>query len=281
MPLRVTMLDGRAFDLMDTVKSKLPFGTIAAGAGATVIMLVGAVMEGSPIMGFFNIPAILIVFGGTIGATMATFGLETFMGIGKGFMMAQKAESPNWAKAAQDLVSAADLARREGMLRLEKEAQESSDPFLSTCYQLLADGADPSVMREILWAEAESEHHKVKTYSEIFNTAGGYSPTMGIIGTVMGLTHALQLLDQMDKLGGAIASAFMATLYGVASANLLFLPTGGRLGELGKEQESYREFQISAIMSIQRGDNPRQVAEKLAAMAPVDLDPEELRGKAR
>lgn len=266
---------------MDTVKSKLPFGTILAGSVGLCIMLLGAFLEGSPIMGFLNLPAFLIVGGGTVGATMATFGLETFMQIGKAFMTAQKAESPDWEKAAAELVNAADLARREGMLRLEKEAQSTSDPFLATCYQLLADGADPSVMREILWAEAETEHHQIKVYAEIFNKAGGYSPTMGIIGTVMGLTHALQLLDQMDKLGGAIAGAFMATLYGVASANLFFLPTGGRLQELGKEQEAYREFQISAIMSIQRGDNPRQVAEKLAAMAPVPLDPEELRGKAR
>lgn len=266
---------------MDTVKSKLPFGSIVAGVGGLCIMLAGAVIEGAPIAGFFNIPALLIVGGGTMGATMATFGLETFMQIGKAFMTAQKAESPDWEKAATQLVQAADLARREGMLRLEKEAQSTTDPFLATCYQLLADGADPSVMREILWAEAETEHHKIKVYAEIFNKAGGYSPTMGIIGTVMGLTHALQLLDQMDKLGPAIASAFMATLYGVSSANLFFLPTGGRLQELGKEQEAYREFQISAIMSIQRGDNPRQVAEKLAAMAPVPLDPEELRGKTR
>jgi chemotaxis protein MotA len=264
---------------MDTVKSKLPFGAAIAAGGGLALMLLGAFLEGAPITGFFNIPALLIVGGGTIGATMAAFGLETFITVGKGFMVAQKAASPDWEKAAKNLVSAADFARREGMLRLEKEAQSATDPFLALCYQLLADGADPSVMREILWAEAESEHHTIKTYAEIFGKAGGFSPTMGIIGTVMGLTHALQLLDQMDKLGEAIAGAFMATLYGVAAANLFFLPTGNRLAELGKEQESYREFQIAAIMSIQRGDNPRQVAEKLAAMAPIPLDADELRGK--
>jgi len=143
----------------------------------------------------------------------------------------------------------------------------------------LADGADPSVMREILWAEAESEHSQIKIYAGLFEKAGGFAPTMGIIGTVMGLTHALQLLDKPDELGPAIAGAFMATLYGVSSANLFFLPTGTRIDELGKEQEAYREFIIAAIMSIQRGDNPRQVAEKLAAMAPIPLDAEELRGK--
>jgi len=264
---------------MDTVKSKLPFGSIIAGVVGLGIMLMGAVIEGAPIAGFINIPAILIVGGGTIGATLAAFGLETFLTVGKAFMTAQKAAEPDWDKTARNLVHAAELARKEGMLRLEKEAQEATDPFMALAFQLLADGADPSVMREILWAESESEHAKLKTYAGIFEKAGGFSPTMGIIGTVMGLTHALQLLDKPDELGPAIAGAFMATLYGVSSANIFFLPTGTRIAELGKQQEAYREFIIAAIMSIQRGDNPRQVAEKLAAMSPIPMEAEELRGK--
>ena len=264
---------------MDTVKSKLPFGSIIAGVVGLGVMLSGAIIEGSPVAGFLNIPAILIVGGGTTGATMAAFGLETFLTIFKAFMTAQNAAQPDWDKTARNLVHAAELARKEGMLRLEKEAQEASDPFMALAYQLLADGADPSVMREILWAEAESEHATIKTYAGMFEKAGGFSPTMGIIGTVMGLTHALQLLDKPDELGPAIASAFMATLYGVSSANLFLLPTGTRIAELGKQQEAYREFVIAAIMSIQRGDNPRQVAEKLAAMSPIPMDAEDLRGK--
>lgn len=266
---------------MQQSKPKVPFITIAAALGGFVIMLLGAYLEGSPIMGFLNLPAFLIVGGGTFGASLAALGLERFMQIGKAWLHAQQYAAPDWATTAESLVRAADLARKEGLLRLEDEAKNTDDEFMQMCFQLLADGVDPAVMREILWAKIESEHHHVKGYSEIFEKMGGFAPTMGIIGTVMGLTHALQLLSQPEKLGPAIAGAFMATLYGVASANLIWIPTSDRLKAIGEEQKDYRGMMVAATMSIQRGDNSRQVADKLASMSPVPLDPDALRGKSR
>jgi chemotaxis protein MotA len=191
-------------------------------------------------------------------------------------MTAQRGAPPNWAGTASALVAAAAVARKDGMLAMEQQAKEVSDPFLEMAYQLLADAPDPAVMREILWAKIESEHHEMKEYAEIFEKMGGFAPTMGIIGTVMGLTHALQLLNEPTKLGPAIAGAFMATFYGVSSANLLFTPTSDRLKGLGKERKEYRGMIVAAVMSIQRGDSPRQVAEKLASMSPVELDADDM-----
>jgi chemotaxis protein MotA len=263
---------------METIKPKLPFGTIVAGLGGLVVMLLGAFLEGSPLMGFLNLPALLIIAGGTSGATMAAVGIERFLKIKTAFMTAQQAASPDWDATARRLVSAAEIARKNGVLKLQEEVSTTNDPFMAMAYQLLADGTEDSIMRETLWARIESENNELKEYSEIFEKMGGFAPTMGIIGTVMGLTHALQLLNEPTKLGPAIAGAFMATLYGVGSANLMWTPHADRLKALAKERKSYRGMIVAATMSIKRGDSPRQLAEKMAAMAPIALDPEELRG---
>lgn len=264
---------------MDTLKPKLPFGTIIVALAGLAVMLVGAMIEGSPIMGFLNLPAFLIIAGGTTGATMAAVGVERFLTIKDAWMSAQQAASPNWENTARELVSAADIARKEGMLALEGKVKDTSDPFMASCYQLLADGVDQNVAREILWARIETEAGELKEYATIFEKMGGFAPTMGIIGTVMGLTHALQLLDQPELLGPAIAGAFMATLYGVASANLLWTPTCDRINAAAKERKEYRGMIVAATMAIHRGDDSRSVAEKLCAMSPVPLDAESLRGK--
>lgn len=266
---------------MDTVKPKLPFATILAALGGFAIMLLGAFLEGSPLMGFLNLPAFLIVIPGTIGATIAAGGVEKFLTIKDAWMTAQKAAPSPWEATATRLVAAAEIARRDGMLKLEEQARETTDPFLQTCYQLLADGTDPAVMREILWAKIESENGNLKEKGDLFEKMGAFAPTMGIIGTVMGLAHALQLLDQPEELGPAIAGAFMATFYGLGTANLLWTPTSDRIKALAKERKEYRGMMVAATMSIQRGDNQRQVAEKIAAMAPIELDPEQLRNNSK
>ena len=264
---------------MPTTKPKIPFGTIVAALVGLVVMLIGAFIEGANIPGFFNIPALLIVPGGTIGATCAAVGIDKFLTIGKAWMAAQNAASPDWEAVARPLVEAAEIARKEGVLALEKRAKEVEDPFLQTAYQLLADGTEDGPMREILWAKIESEHHEIKEQADIFEKAGAFSPTMGIIGTVMGLTHALGLLNEPELLGPAIAGAFMATLYGVSLANLFFTPTSDRLKAYGKERKEARGMVVAATMSIKRGDSHREVAEKLAAMSPVPLTSEQLQGK--
>jgi len=263
---------------MDT-KPKIPFITIIAAVVGFGAMLFGAMMEGANVMAFFNIPALLIIGGGTCGATMAAVGLDKFLKIGKAWMTAQQAASPNWEATARELVRAADIVRKEGALKLQDEARDQEDEFLKMAYNLIADGTDANVIREILWAKIETETHRLKEYADIFAKMGGFAPTMGIIGTVMGLTHALMLLNEPDSLGPAIAGAFMATFYGVSSANLLWTPTGDRITALSKERKEWRGMMVAAAMSIQRGDSSRDVAEKLSAMSPVPLDPDELRKK--
>lgn len=241
-----------------------------------MLLLVGATIEGTNVAAFFNIPAIFIVIGGTMGATLATCGAEQFFQIGQALTTVLKTDPPDFLNTAKLLVEGADLARREGVLKLEDKAKKVDDPFISLAYQHLADGTDEDVMMDVLEAEIEAEHAVMRGRANIFNSAGGYSPTMGIIGTVMGLTHALGMLNTPEKLGPAIASAFMATLYGVSSANLVFLPWGTRLYAYGRERQAYREMIVAGIQAMRRGDAPRQVAERLAALIPGEVTGDDL-----
>lgn len=253
---------------MKTTSPKIPATALVAIVIAGVLMLGGAVIEGAKVMGFLNPSAALIVFGGTIGATLSACGADHMLQIASAWKAALGMGRPMWEDTAVDLIKAADVVRREGMIKLEDLAKETEDPFLAKAYGLMADGNDPDVVADVLYAEAAKEHAPIKNYANLFTQAGGFSPTMGIIGTVMGLTHALSLLDTPELLGPAIASAFMATLYGVSSANVCFLPIGTRMYAWGREVEAYRDMIITALMVINRGENPRLLADHLAPLIP-------------
>jgi chemotaxis protein MotA len=241
----------------------------AIGIGAAIFgLLVGSSMEGTSPAAFLNIPAMLIVFVGTFGATLAGSTMEAIKKVPALYKKAISPDKPDLSAQLEALVGFAERARREGLLALDDEVAELEDAFTKKGLQLVVDGTDPELVREILENEIDgmaSRHHHG---AAPFEKAGGLAPTLGIIGTVMGLVHVLQNLSNPGTLGPAISGAFIATLYGVASANVVFLPVANKLKLLSTEEQELRTMTLEGILAIQAGDNPRVVADKLLSFIP-------------
>lgn len=235
---------------------------------ATVGILVAAIMEGTSPAAFLNIPAIMLVFTGTFGVTLAATGMEGMKTIPALYKKAFSAEPPDLGARVTEIVGFAERARRDGLLALESEVEAVEDAFTRKGLQLVVDGTDPDMLREILEAEIDAMSARHKVGAEIFKAAGGFAPTMGIIGTVMGLVHVLENLSAPETLGPSISGAFIATLMGVGAANVVFLPVSARLKGLSEEEVEERTLLLEGILAIQSGDNPRVVSEKLMAFVP-------------
>jgi chemotaxis protein MotA len=246
------------------VKAATAIGIVIACVG----ILGAAFMEGTSPAAFFNIPAMMLVFAGTFGATVAATGMGAAKKIPSLYKIAFAGNDPQLAAKVNELVALAEKARRDGLLALEADLEEIEDPFTRKGLQLVVDGTDPDLVRDILEVEIDAMAARHKEGSETFKTAGGFAPTMGIIGTVMGLVHVLENLSAPDTLGPAISGAFIATLMGVGAANVVFLPVAGRLKGLSHEEVNERTLILEGILSIQSGDNPRVVAEKLMSLVP-------------
>jgi chemotaxis protein MotA len=239
-------------------------------------LAIGGLLEGASPAAFFNIPALLIVLGGTFGATFAGTTIEKIKLIPTLYKKAMGSDKPDMAAQLELLVGFAERARREGLLALDEEVAELDDEFTRKGLQLVVDGTDPELVREILENEIDGMMGRHHAAVSPFEKAGGFAPTMGIIGTVMGLVHVLENLDAPATLGPAISGAFIATLYGVGSANVVFLPTANKLKAMSSEEVELRTMTLEGILSIQAGDNPRVVADKLLSFIP----PEERGGEA-
>lgn len=248
------------------MKASTAIGIGAACGG----LLLGALMEGSAIGAFLNLAAALIVFGGTFGATLASTSLESVKRIPALYRKAMSSEKPDLGGRVALLVSLADRARREGLLALEGEIDELDDDFTRKGLQLVVDGTEPELILQVMENEIDGDSGRNAADRAVFEKAGGFAPTMGIIGTVMGLVHVLENLDAPSTLGPAISGAFIATLYGVASANVVFLPVASRLRHIGDAETALRELTIEGLLAIQAGDNPRIVADKLQAFVPPE-----------
>ena len=231
---------------------------------AIVALLLSVILEGGSPAALVNVPAAVLVFGGTIGVSMMSFPFDAVMGMPKFLPQAFFDKVPNPADTVEVFVKLADKARREGLLALEQET-DGLDPFIKKGVMMVVDGADPSLVREVLEAEIAATEQRHKRGSGLLEAMGGFAPTMGIIGTVMGLVNVLRHLDNPDELGHSIATAFIATLYGVASANVLWLPLGNKLKNKSAEETWVRELAVEGILSVQAGDNPRVVRQKLEA----------------
>jgi chemotaxis protein MotA len=245
---------------------------------AMVSILGAAVVEAGSMTILFalmNLPSAMIVFGGTIGAVIVAFPLDRVSKMGKVLGVAFREEKTSERDLVALFVRLSERARREGLLALEGEAQAIEDKSTQKGVLLVVDGTDPELVREIMEADvsAMSERHEGK-YA-MFSAAGGFAPTMGIIGTVMGLVNVLSHLDKPDELGKSIATAFIATLYGVLSANVFWLPVGERLKQRNKQEVSRRTLAVEGVLAVQAGDNPRVVREKLEAFLPLALRGEE------
>ena len=249
----------------------------AIGLGLALISILGAaVVEAGSIgilFALLNLPSAMIVFGGTIGTIIVAFPLERVTKLGKVLGVAFRQEATSDRELVGLFVRLAERARREGLLALETEAQAIEDSSIKK--GVVVDGTDPELVREIMEADVAAMSERHEGNFAMFAAAGGFAPTMGIIGTVMGLVNVLSHLDKPDELGKSIATAFIATLYGVLSANVFWLPIGERLKQRNKEEVGRRTLAVEGVMAVQAGDNPRVVREKLEAFLPLALRGEE------
>ena len=231
-------------------------------------ILLGAQMEGTPMGSLFNVPAALIIFGGVAGACMAASGMEAMKLIPTLYKKVFNAERRDMRAQVSDLVGYAERARRDGLLALEEELEDVEDVYTRKGLQLVVDGTPPEMVREVLEAEIHGMRARHKVGAKLFENAGGFAPTMGVLGAVLGLISALQNLDDPESLGPAIATAFIATLLGVGAANVIFLPVSQRLKQLSEAEVEARVLVLEGILAIQSGDNPRVIEEKLISFVP-------------
>jgi chemotaxis protein MotA len=231
----------------------------------------GAILKGGKPEYYVSVPAFLLVFGGTVGATMVSYSLKQMLDLPRVTLHAFLHRPVDVLGTMNRLIRFADRARREGLLSLEGEIQERDDPFLAKGVRLVVDGTDSAVVREILDTEVELMEERHRVGESIYTTMAGFSPTLGIIGTVISLINMMMQLDDPSKLGHMLAAAFIATLYGVALANLVFLPLANKLRARSQEEVLLRQVVIEGVLAIQAGENPRVIEEKLRAFLPPAL----------
>jgi chemotaxis protein MotA len=231
----------------------------------------GATMEGSNVMAVLNPSAMLIVLVGTLGATITGTSFEAIKAIPSLYKKAFSPDVLDLNGRVTELVSYAEQARRDGLLALDEQLANVEDPFTRKGLQLVVDGTDPELVADVLEAENDAMRKRHAAAAQPFEKAGGYAPTMGIIGTVFGLVHVLSNLSKPETLGPSISAAFIATLLGISTANIIYLPIAARLKQLSAAELHFRNMTLEGILAIQAGDNPRVVAEKLTAYVPPAL----------
>ncbi len=226
-------------------------------------ILGGNILEGGHTSSLIQATAFLIVMGGTLGAVMLQFPMNIFMTSMKmvGWMFFPPKQ--DYAAVIEKVVNWSNIARKEGLLGLESISDTESDPFAKKGIQLLVDGSEPETIRNILEVELGTKEHNAVQSAKVWEAMGGYTPTVGIIGAVMGLIHVMHNLSDPSKLGGGIAVAFVATIYGVGLANLFFLPMAAKMKAIIHNQTQFREMIIEGIISIAEGENPRNIETKL------------------
>jgi chemotaxis protein MotA len=241
----------------------------AIGIGVAVVAIIMAIfIEGGSPLSMINVPAALIVLGGTLGITMASTSMEQMKGIPVLFKKSISTDPPDYRGEIDRIVEFAEKARREGLLALDAEVGEIEDEFLRKGMQLVVDGTDPELVREILEAEIEGMEHRHKEMVAPWVQAGGFGPTLGVLGTVASLVHVLENLDKPETLGHSIAGAFIATLYGVGSANVFYYPVANRLKLLSSQEVAIKSMVIEGILAIQAGENPRMISDRLMTSVP-------------
>ncbi|MBX6771183.1 MAG: flagellar motor protein [Chloroflexi bacterium] len=233
---------------------------IILGIGA---VLLGAVLDQTRLESLLSLPAFFIVIGGTLGATIASNPTADVMRLPV-LLRTALVEKATPANELVDLfVDLATRARKDGVLSLEADAARLPDAFLRKGLQLVVDGADEEIIRQVLEADIAATRERHRTGYTMFDTMGGFAPTLGILGAVLGLIHVLSQVDDPTKLAAGIAVAFVATLYGVGSANLIFFPLANKLRSRSEAEEQLRHLMLQGILAIQAGDNPRIVRDKL------------------
>ncbi|MCL6593447.1 MAG: flagellar motor protein [Alicyclobacillus sp.] len=243
----------------------MDLATIAGVVLAVASLALGFTLDGGKLNALIQPTAVLIVLGGTLGATLTSVSLREFFGLFKYIRISLQAKQYEPLELIDTLVRLATTARREGILALEEQIAEFEDEFLRKGIQFVVDGVDSELVKNMMETELAYIEERHEKAAHIFEMAGGFAPTMGIIGTVMGLVHVLGDLSNVDALGPQIATAFTATLYGVASANVFWLPLANKLKRRNAEERLLYEITMEGVLSIQAGENPNILGQKLRA----------------
>lgn len=259
--------------------------TVGGVLVAILGILGGMTMEGGKLAQVLQPTAAMIVFGGTLGAVLISYPLPTVIEAGKRFRSVIFEENSNPEALIKDMVAYANQARKEGIVSLDQRLAEIKDPFLKKSLMLAIDGTEPQELRKMMELEMDNHAERAEKTPKVFESAGGYAPTVGILGAVLGLIEVMQHLDNISEVGRGIAVAFVATVYGVGSANLLFLPAAGKIKIRNREEEVRREMILEGVISILEGLNPRMVETKLrgyiAAPSGEEASKEASQGAAR
>ncbi len=230
---------------------------------AVLGILAGMMIEGGSIMEIVKPTAALIVCGGTAGACMLQFPLNIFLAACKDIIKVFLHKGADGEAILQQIVGFANIARKSGIVSLDAELRKIDDPFLRQALMLAVDGTESSEVRKIMQLELDNKSEIEEKIPAVFEAAGGYSPTVGIIGAVLGLIQVMKNLSDIDEVGRGIATAFVATIYGVAVANLICLPAAGKLKFRHREEVMIKEMMLEGVISILEGMNPRMIETKL------------------
>lgn len=252
-----------------------------ASVGGVLLGLAGIIggllVEGGTVSQILQPTAAMIVFGGTAGAVLVQFPLSVVLtAVGR---LAGIFSEPQTGLDAviERLVNYANIARRRGIASLDDELPEVQDPFMKKVLTLAVDGTEPQELRKIAELELENELEREERFPQVFESAGGFSPTVGIIGAVLGLIQVMQHLDKLDEVGRGIAVAFVATIYGVGAANLLLLPVAGKLRIRLREEQVQKEMVLEGVIAILGGMNPRMLRNSLRSFVGESIgEPEEI-----
>ncbi len=245
-----------------------------ASIGGVVLAIVGIVagllIEGGNLGQILQPTAALIVFGGTMGAVLLQFPLTTVVAAFSGMAHIFTAPRKQDAQLINQLVGFANKARRSGVVSLDADLSTIDDPFMKRAVMLAVDGTEPAELRKIMRVSLDSTTESEERLPAVFESAGGFSPTIGILGAVLGLIQVMQHLDNISEVGRGIAVAFVATIYGVGIANLFFLPFAGKMRIRIRDGHRRREMMLEGVISILEGMNPRMLEIKLAGFVDED-----------
>ena len=239
---------------------KASWGGVVLGLGGIVG---GLLLEGGSISQIVQPTAAMIVFGGTLGAVLLQFPLPVVLSAAGRLAHVFFLPNINPGGRVQELVEYAKRARREGIVSLDAELDQIQDSCLQKSLMLAVDGTEPQELRKLMELDFENQAESEEKIPQVFESAGGFSPTIGIIGAVLGLIQVMQHLDKIDEVGKGIAVAFVATIYGVGAANLFLLPVAGKLRIRIREEQVLRELTLEGVVSLLEGMNPRMLETKL------------------
>jgi chemotaxis protein MotA len=244
---------------------KVDFASIGGLAVALGGILGGMIVDKGKPLELIQVAASLVVLGGTLGATMVTTPMPVLIRAAKRFISVFLDRAQPMASTIDDIITYATQARKQGIVSLEQQAATIEDPFLKKALNLAVDGIEMNEIRAIMELDIDLMEHAGEAEAKVFEAAGGYAPTVGIIGAVLGLMQVMKNLANIDEVGRGIASAFVATVYGVGSANVFFLPAAAKLKARLKDSVRLREMMLEGVLSIVEGLNPKLIRTKLDA----------------